>query len=374
MYIYIGNVQHVHHMVLYGCHESVVNMDDIIAEKTHCRNYTGGCYEPLYVFAVGADQYSFPENVGMPFSSNASLGYYRYVVLEIHYDNPNQLPNVKDYSGVTIYYTDQVREHDAGILLFGIGPNTKHVIPSGMANAISYAFCGSECLNENYMGFTEVNIFASMLHTHSRGKTARVRQIRNNIELSPIDENLNYDPDFQAFTPINNRTLKSDDKLIIECYFDTTSQTGITFGGLGGKEEMCIVFLAIWPAMNVKTIYMTKASDTWINESITKGYLSSEYPYQSLVDDSNTEFTDFYNEYWMDFGNRFSSYNQYCRVDGVLHVNSIQNISNYFTGFEAYQDNAVVECFGNDDNHSGSFINMYLNYIIVLFAYFFFVL
>ena len=43
----------------------------------------------------------------------------KYVVLEIHYDNPEFIEGLVDDSGVRIYYTPQLRQYDAGTIMLG---------------------------------------------------------------------------------------------------------------------------------------------------------------------------------------------------------------------------------------------------------------
>jgi len=52
----------------------------------------------------------FPENVGYPISDKAEdVGKQRYYMLEIHYDNPERLKDVRFRTGVKAYYTDKLR-------------------------------------------------------------------------------------------------------------------------------------------------------------------------------------------------------------------------------------------------------------------------
>ena len=70
----------------------------------------------LYVWAPGEGTLNLPENVGV--GVLGELGYKSFR-LEIHYDNPTLVPGVLDSSGVRVYYTSQLREHDLGVLSVG---------------------------------------------------------------------------------------------------------------------------------------------------------------------------------------------------------------------------------------------------------------
>ena len=55
-------------------------------------------------------------DVGYPFEN---IQKDKYLFLEMHYDNPLMLDNITDDSGVRLYLTKQLREHELGILTVG---------------------------------------------------------------------------------------------------------------------------------------------------------------------------------------------------------------------------------------------------------------
>ena len=69
-----------------------------------------------YVWAPGEGSFDLPENVGLPLFGEGGYNSFR---LEIHYDNPSLKEGVLDSSGVRIYYSSQLREHDLGVLQLG---------------------------------------------------------------------------------------------------------------------------------------------------------------------------------------------------------------------------------------------------------------
>ena len=44
----------------------------------------------------------------------------KYILIEIHYDNPKLLNSIVDDSGVKLYFTKQLREQNLGLLILGI--------------------------------------------------------------------------------------------------------------------------------------------------------------------------------------------------------------------------------------------------------------
>ena len=49
-----------------------------------------------------------------------------------------------------------------------------------------------------------VNVFATMLHSHLAGTAIQVRHVRNGNEQTPIAIDSNYDFNFQEFRPLAN--------------------------------------------------------------------------------------------------------------------------------------------------------------------------
>ena len=58
----------------------------------------------------------FPSEAGFPFEKTNKE---KYLVLEIHYDNPLGLDNIVDSSGYRLYFTKMLRRYDAGAVFIG---------------------------------------------------------------------------------------------------------------------------------------------------------------------------------------------------------------------------------------------------------------
>lgn len=52
---------------------------------------------------------TFPANVGYPLGEGENAGKQLYYMLEIHYDNPDEVAGLKFKTGVQFYYTDEIR-------------------------------------------------------------------------------------------------------------------------------------------------------------------------------------------------------------------------------------------------------------------------
>lgn len=72
----------------------------------------------LFIFAYQEESLQvYPSDVGLPFGGP---DYSPYFALEIHYNNQEQISGLRDKSGMRFKFTDQLREHEAGITEIGI--------------------------------------------------------------------------------------------------------------------------------------------------------------------------------------------------------------------------------------------------------------
>jgi len=111
--------------------------------------------------------FTFPPEAGYPLDPNNSGS--RYFMLETHYTNPAQRPEVRDSSGIKIYYTTKLRPNDAGVLSVGMDPNWRHIIPPEQKAVVSEGHCIGTC-TERSLPKQGVQVFGVMLHTHLLGQ------------------------------------------------------------------------------------------------------------------------------------------------------------------------------------------------------------
>lgn len=101
-----------------------------------------------------------------------------YFMLETHYDNPSKDKDLVDtsgmllksliimvkaisigpntnascykinFSGIRIFYTDILRQHDTGMILIGTEVNFLHMIPPQQKSFLSLGRCTSECTSK----------------------------------------------------------------------------------------------------------------------------------------------------------------------------------------------------------------------------------
>ena len=114
------------------------------------------------IWAVGSPGEMFPYHVGQPIGGEERAGYF---LLQIHYDNPDMDTGVVDNSGLSILYTDKLREHDVFNVNLGAGVNVQHIIPPNQESFISGGRVSAECTLAG-LPVKGINVISGALHTH----------------------------------------------------------------------------------------------------------------------------------------------------------------------------------------------------------------
>ncbi|GBL79541.1 Dopamine beta-hydroxylase [Araneus ventricosus] len=140
-----GNEGLVHHMEVFHC--------EVEADKK-LPPWNGPCTSPakpkileackrvLAAWAMGALPFTYPEEAGLPIGGPE---FSRYVMLEVHYNNPTLREGVIDSSGIKLTYTPSLREHDAGVMELGLEYTNKMAIPQHQADFKLTGYCVAEC-------------------------------------------------------------------------------------------------------------------------------------------------------------------------------------------------------------------------------------
>lgn len=99
-------------MILYGC-DAELESEKLghLHVLPECTAMPEGCTEMKWPWAVGGRDIVFPDNVGLPVGEGS-----RFLILQMHYYNPNLDEGVVDNSGVKIYYTTEPKEHEVGVM------------------------------------------------------------------------------------------------------------------------------------------------------------------------------------------------------------------------------------------------------------------
>ncbi|KAM3603176.1 uncharacterized protein V6R79_017748 [Siganus canaliculatus] len=277
----IENLDLVHHMLLYHCPPYVTQM----YENPCFRNDIGdACFGVVATWAVGGGVFELPEVTGIPVGGNNTNRLYR---LEIHYNNPKLVAGRKDNSGLRLYYTDQLRPYDTGILATGLQPfpYLPYDIPAKAKQFHSYGVCSTSSFSQLVSQPPDIQVFAVFLHTHLAGQKIRVAQYRDKqqIDFLSIEENYNFD--YQQVVNLGNiKTLKMGDEIAVECTYSTANRTVPTKLGLSTTDEMCLAFLYYYPAIKI-TSCLSLPNTMSVRNSTYEPTLSQEEiaEYESLL-------------------------------------------------------------------------------------------
>lgn len=235
------------HVVLYECQDNV--QVEKLADTTGRQ-----CYEPhsqplscntvVASWAKGSEGFSFPPEAGYPLDSQNS----RYYLMETHYTSPlDGSHSALDGSGLRLYYTPELRRHDAGVISIGMDPNWRHIIPPGQQKVLSSGHCVADCTRQAFPR-SGINMFAVVMKTHKIGKQVALKHIRNGVEQPPIASDDNIDSDYQEYRKLSVPVkILPGDHLITQCTYNSSSRSAITLGGLTSREETCLVMGLYYP-------------------------------------------------------------------------------------------------------------------------------
>lgn len=148
-------------------------------------------------WAVGGRAFFNPPHVGFPFGTSSE----EYYLLQIHYDNVNQVARQVVDVKLDFFYTDELRPHEGGMLNLrhttpGIPPSL--LIPPSSINHKIHGICGSHCTREMFPG-KGISIYGLTLHTHNSGKKIKIQHFRQTKGLPWIVSDDNYGSDYQQF-------------------------------------------------------------------------------------------------------------------------------------------------------------------------------
>jgi Copper type II ascorbate-dependent monooxygenase, C-terminal domain/Copper type II ascorbate-dependent monooxygenase, N-terminal domain len=225
----------VHHVITYSCPKDISSQ--FSTKAVQCVSSAGEkapgrdiCQVAWTVTSTGLRPRVLPSNMGK------SMG--KWLLLEVHYHNPQLLANVTDTSGVSITYTNNLRPIVVGVMALGQADLGQIVLPPGENSVTVASECTSQCTSKLFS--TPITIISSMFHAHTLGRWATTQHIRDGVELPRIGQLDHYDFNFQnpTLVPGGGRLINAGDRLITTCGYDTVGQTSNVLGGLGSDHEM----------------------------------------------------------------------------------------------------------------------------------------
>ncbi|CAF0960166.1 unnamed protein product [Adineta steineri] len=237
----------VHHMELFHCdvdvkmkipeYNGVCTSEQKPMGLTPCRRVIGA-------WAMGATNFTYPEVTGGVVGGPKTS---RFLVLEVHFNNPYLKKGIIDQSGIRIYYTKDLREKEAGIMEVGLEYNPKNSIPPGSPSFRISGYCAGECTRAS-LSNEGITVFASQLHTHLTGVEVFTRIIRKNGEILTLNVDRHYSPHFQEIRLLPEPVqIYRGDTILHTCIYNTKDRKDMTFGGYGISDEMCVNYIHYYP-------------------------------------------------------------------------------------------------------------------------------
>ncbi|XP_060948028.1 DBH-like monooxygenase protein 2 homolog [Limanda limanda] len=276
----------VHHMLLYSCPSFVTKTYD-----NPCYRGDKGdiCFGVVAAWAVGGGDYEFPINGGMPIGGEPRL--YR---LEIHYNNIHREAGRTDNSGLRLYYTAELREHDVGILSTGVLPfnHIQYRIPPNVDQFHTYGVCNTSLFSQSMDSVPDLQVFGVLLHTHLAGRKVRAVHYRNGKQFDSLAVDENYSFEVQQIVNIGKiKTIKPNDEIAVECTYSTLNRTKVTEMGLATTDEMCLAFLFYYPAIEITSCTSHPNTTLSHDEIVEYENVLKSLPQIQLLSDVDHNFT-----------------------------------------------------------------------------------
>ena len=264
----LDHPDHVHHIDLFLCKDSVV---DVIREpgqhERECNSVMSGkhCHGFAAVYDKGASKFTFPEGVGIRFGRDDTQT--STLVLQIHYLYPLSLPvtrSEEDSSGLRLYLADNNAWLESA-RMFGSG-DTAFRIPPGESNYV-HKFRLNEKKLYRMLGldlhvFRKLSIFAAHLHAHDTCTALTVHHSwedgdgNEETVLAGIEPYHGYGEDqnfFSLESESRPRQLVAGehDELVVSCTFDTSAKDETTIYGVREQDEMCGFVMIYYPTDDI---------------------------------------------------------------------------------------------------------------------------
>lgn len=249
---------YVHHMILYACDDdNGDNEFEHLQVIPDCQNMPRGCSEMKWPWAVGGQGQLLPPHVGLPLGGASAQNQNPFVVLQVHYYNPQLHTDVVDNSGVRVHFTTQLRPQEAGYLVLngGAAALQRPPLPPGQADyALSPFVVPSSCTTASWA--SPLHLLGVAHHMHFAGLSMNiiVHDTSGAWRGSLRHEKL-YDFNHQSMEQSLIETLQPGDEITVHCHYDTTSSTKNVAFGEATTDEMCYSAILYYPLQRRSTYH-----------------------------------------------------------------------------------------------------------------------
>ncbi|WAR31632.1 DOPO-like protein, partial [Mya arenaria] len=235
----LDNKKVMHHILFFGCAEDQQPAHEVGVPYECELNFDRACREQLSVWLLGTQGQCVHEHAGFRIGQRG----YKLGGIQVHWENVHLLPTETDSSGMTFFYTERLRENDAGILFVGQNYLT---IPPSLPRFTEMGKCHSECTRRKFS--EAINVTYALNHMHYLGREMSVRVYRSDQLVSKLTDEHDYQFDTPHLYSYNEPVrIQPGDEIRITCVYDSMSRDNITHAGSGYQDEMCFGFLTYYP-------------------------------------------------------------------------------------------------------------------------------
>ncbi|XP_046567536.1 DBH-like monooxygenase protein 1 [Haliotis rubra] len=238
----IDNENVMHHVVVYGCSDT---SEELPTEPYKCGMDAGkGCTAALGSWTVGSPGECLNDNFGLVFGKSK----YTRIALEFHWNNPNEVSGWKDSSGMTIFYTPNLRKNNGSLMSLG---QMNLAIPPGQSEVTFRGECTSECTRKLMTEPIYVPMAGNHMHYLGRSASVELRRNGQRVQYLTNEPEFNYDNPryFKYDDPVE---ILPGDSLVTTCTYQSTYKKKWVFYGDGTSDEMCFGFLWYYPEHALK--------------------------------------------------------------------------------------------------------------------------
>jgi hypothetical protein len=240
----VDNKKILHHILLFQAPKAES------PTPTPCSANGSAAWKLVAGWAPGGNNLELPPEAGFPQEKGTT-----HWVMQLHYNNAQNLAGQLDNSGYDLCTTDKLRANDAGVVAFG---STKFNIPPRSTTTI-------KCDYKLPSTFQNVKFFNASPHMHTRGTAMSTERLAGGTGApEKVFAMPNFNFENQANFPIAT-SVAPNDVLRTRCTWKNPGDTAITFGENTG-DEMCFDFIGYYPNIPDRTIFGLPLF-TWITPS-----------------------------------------------------------------------------------------------------------
>ncbi|CAI2343593.1 unnamed protein product [Caenorhabditis sp. 36 PRJEB53466] len=338
-YITPGNEHLVHHMEVFICRDEVEEWSGSCNDAKKPAK-AKSCSHVIAAWAMGEGPIQYPREAGLPIGGK---GKNEYVMVEIHYNNPELHKGVMDTSGFQFFVTGMLRRYDAGIMELGLVYSDANSVPPNQKAWAMNGYCPSQCTQN--LPEEGINIFASQLHAHLTGRKLFTTQYRSGVSVGDVNRDEHYSPHWQHLQQLRPFVrVMPGDTLVTTCVYDTRKRSKVTFGGYGITDEMCVNYIYYYPASDVE---VCKSA---VSNSTLRAYFSQRHG----LDGKTMSISEMYNSV-QDWGNGVDEEFYNVLSVGNLNMNCLRSNGETFK-FSSKDKRQSWENMAKPQLYSGAFI------------------